>query len=607
MGNSVRRGRGSLLSAVLLTTGFAVSLYAGQGQNPPVAIISPDSADEDSGGTYDPVPKLSPSTYQLVFSDVLPGESRTLFMDLANLGEGEIVLDSLTVDEELVRVMLPLQSLHPGQFVRFPVTLTQADLEADSLELGVHWRSPRFGVTETLRVRLLATARPPLAAEPAVIQWPRGYVGARYSRRLVLRNMGPLPIIFTQPPRTPPGVEVQLPQFLAGEESASVTVGWQPADSGGIAHPLEIPYLAGGLGGVVKVDLQGSALRPARFVEDTLVVGVVYAGSRYRRQVAVENASGHTVILRRGRSSRAGAVAAEVGTLAELVMAPGQRVDMEVIISPRRAGPYDARIPFEQRLVATAEHAAEAMPAMVLTVVGKVLLPLEAAEDRIEFGPRPVLETTLHAFAVTNRGATRLSMSADLAAGEPAYSFPPLAFNLAPGDRLNLPLYFHPTEMKEYSDTAVLRYETFGKSQELRIALHGEGLDRPLLRLGTIRDLALEEDFEGRYPIADLTAIFGDANHEITYRIGNPFGDDVMLEELDGQLLAATTPDFHGAGRVVVRAMNELGHVVADTFQLTITPANDLPRRGTPLADIILWEDSPPAVVGKLSEIFVDP
>lgn len=605
--NDVLRGRGSLLWTVLLAAGFAVSLYAGQGQNPLVAIVWPDSVDEASADENIPAPELSPSTYRLVFSDVLPGESRTLFLGLVNLGEGEIVLDSLSVNEELVLVKLPLQGLRPGQFVRFPVTLTQADLEADSLELGVHWRSPRFGVTDILRVKLLATARPPLAAEPAVIQWPRGYVGARYSRRLVLHNMGPLPIIFTQLPRMPPDVEVQLPQFLAGETSAAVTVVWQPADSGRITHPLEIPYLAGGLAGEVRVELRGRGLQPARFAEDTLDVGKVYAGSRYRRQVVVENASGHTVVLRRGRSGKAGELGAEVATPAEMVVSPGQRVDMDVIISPHRAGPYRARILFEQRLVPTADEAAEVLPALVLTVVGEVALPLEAAEDRIEFGPRPVLETTLHPIAVTNRGAAPLSMSADLAAGVPVFSFPPLAFNLAPGDRLNLPLYFRPADMKEYSDTAVLRYETFGESQELRITLRGEGLDRPLLRLGTIRDVALEEDFIGEYPIADLTTIFGDANHVITYRIANPFGNQVALKELDGQLLVATTPDFHGVGRVVVQAMNALGHVVADTFKLTIKPTNDLPRRGTPLTDIILKEDSPPAVVGRLSEIFIDP
>ncbi|MEE9162036.1 MAG: hypothetical protein V3U35_03605, partial [Candidatus Neomarinimicrobiota bacterium] len=87
------------MSAMLLAAGFAGSLYAGQGRNPPSTIISPDSADEVSRGRYHPAPQLRPSTYQLVFSDVLPGESRTLFMNLANLGEGEIVLEALRYDE----------------------------------------------------------------------------------------------------------------------------------------------------------------------------------------------------------------------------------------------------------------------------------------------------------------------------------------------------------------------------------------------------------------------------------------------------------------------------------------------------------------------------
>ena len=106
-----------------------------------------DSLGISSVGVYEPGAELSPSLEQLFFDHLLPGESRTLFMDLANLGDGVIEIGSVQAPGA-VQVGLPPQKLHPGQFVRFPVSFTQAGLDTHELELRIPWRAPLFNIKE---------------------------------------------------------------------------------------------------------------------------------------------------------------------------------------------------------------------------------------------------------------------------------------------------------------------------------------------------------------------------------------------------------------------------------------------------------------------------
>ncbi|MBA7597386.1 MAG: hypothetical protein GH143_04010 [Calditrichaeota bacterium] len=566
-----------------------------------------------------PGPELSPSTDQLFFEELLPGESRTLFMDLANLGEGVIILDSLIFPEGIVRVALPLQMLSPGQFIRFPVTYTQADLDTHELELVIHWESPKFNLAETLTITLMATPRSPLVASPSTAVWHRSYVGAENTVRIMLQNIGTRLITFPAPPVMPASVKLSpLPQILVGETSVTLAVTWIPESAGLFSSRINLPYRAGSAAGLVGIGLQGEALQAAYFIEDTLTFGSVIAGDSYHRRVAVGNGSEQTIFLDRRQVSGGEVGFMERGvikgppqwieTAPYLEVVSGDTAYLDLVFSPLRAGPFQAEIPFGQQFKSERDYGLKRLPDLMLTVRAEVALPFSVSTDHIDFGPQPVLETIMQPLAVMNQGVAPLSISLELEEGETAFSTPPLVFGLAPGEDLDIPLYFRPTDMRDYSDTAVLHFAVLDEPQELRVSLSGSGLDQPLLRLDTIPDVILAEDFPGWYPLVDLTRVFADANHQISYRISNPFGQNVKLTvEDDGWLRAAGSPDYHGAGEVMVQAVNELGQVVADTFQLAITPVNDLPRLAAPLPDMVLIEDAAPSVIGRLSEIFTDP
>jgi len=615
------------LPAIILALAVGLALLAdAAGQTGPLYPQQADTTDLDLQ-EEPPGPELSPSINQLLFDELLPGESRALFMDLANLGEGVIILDSLTFPEGIVRVALPLQTLRPGQFVRFPVTYTQADLDTHDLKVVIHWNSPKFNVAETFTLTLIATPRQPLIAEPSHVIWHRSYVGSENTARIVLQNAGTRPITFPSPPEVPAGVRLSpLPQILVGETSVSLTVAWSPAAAGPFSSRISLPYQMGQVDGVIKVVLQGEALQLAYFIEDTLTFGSVCAGSSYHRRVAVSNGSGHTIVLSRRRvgSGKEEFTAREerkspaewIETPPVLEVAHGEIAYLDVVFSPRGAGSYLSEIPFSQHLTLDQSRETERLPDLVLTIKAEVVLPLSATTGHVDFGPQPVLETAMRPLEVVNRGSVPLSISPELAERETAFSLPPLVFNLGASERLDIPLYFRPTDMHDYYDTAVLRFATisagprqaFGGPWELRLRLSGSGLDRPLLRLDSIPDITLEEDFPSRYPVTDLTSIFADANHQVSYRISHTFAQNVKLTvEDDGQLKATSRPDYHGTSEVVVQAVNELGHMVADTFRLAITPVNDLPRLTASLPDLVLREDPAPSVIGWLSEIFIDP
>ncbi|UCD37814.1 MAG: T9SS type A sorting domain-containing protein [Fidelibacterota bacterium] len=579
-----------------------------------------DSAISGQLAVYVPGPELSPSTEQLFFENILPGESRTLFMDLANLGEGVIILDSLTFPAEIVSIALPLQELRPGQFVRFPITYTQADLDTHQLDVSVHWESRQFAVSETLILRISAVPRPPLIVEPASVSWPQSYAGSKNTKRVLLQNVGTQPVVFPESPVLPADVELAgIPQIIAGEDSAPLTLVWSPSTAGPLTSRFRIPYYVEGVSGAVEVQLRGEALQPAHFLTDTLDFASVFAGSNYHQRVAVGNGSGQTVVLQRLNEdhleveeflnrSQGGKLAEWLEIPDRLEVSPEESAYLEVGLAPREAGTYQTAIHFSQQQKTGGGPSSARLPNLVLIVKAEVQLPISAEEDHVDLGDDPVLETAVHSINVVNRGAEALDISVGLVEEQAAFSIPPLVYRLSAGEKFDIPLYFRPTEMQDYVGTVQLRYATFGVPQQLQVALRGRGLDRPLLKVSAIPDVVLEEDFPGRYMLADLTEIFTDANHRLTYYLRHSFGDDIRLT-IDGakRLTAKSTPDYHGRGDVVVEAVNELGHVVADTFQLVISPVNDLPRLMTSINDIVLREDPDSMVVGRLSEIFVDP
>ncbi|MFC1619374.1 Ig-like domain-containing protein [Candidatus Neomarinimicrobiota bacterium] len=619
-----------LALAALLSFGPGV-LHAAQDdlavQNPPDSVRTQDAtaglirtapfAGED---VYIPEPELSPSTDSLFFNDMLPGESRTLFMDLANLGDGEILLDSLAYPAGMMTISLPENALRPGQFVRFPVTYRQADLKVHDIEIEVHWSSPQYERVEILFLKLLATAAYPLRAYPERAIWSEAYVGVVNNTRIQLRNLGVLPIFFQTPVTSNPDVQIStLPPLLATESSISTLLSWSPETTDIMDGLLQIPYKIGDADGILDIPIAGTPSQLAYLSEDTVRWGTIYAGSSYRSHISVRNGSGYHIILK-GPESGAIQVHSVPGTEsnqsagqwfdipARLEIPPRSIEYLEVVLAPRRAGLYHFEIPFRQLILSTSQKRSLPAPDVVLPIQAEVKLPITAAPETLEFGGQPVLRTASNQCVLQNQGATSVDISLALATGLDAYSFPPMMFTIEPNERIQIPVYFHPSEMINHVDELILGYRTFGERQELHLKLTGQGLDRPLLRLNTLADVTIGEDFGGPLQLADLNRYFQDANHLISYQVIHPFEGllSLVIDE-NNQLQLSSTPNYHGQGDVIVQAMNEMGIVQADTFRLTVTAVNDLPRLMASIDDLVLEEDTAPMIVGKLSEMFYDP
>ena len=572
-------------------------------------------APADSAALYLPGPILSPSTDELFFEGLLPGESRTLFMDLANLGDGIIHLDSTSISEGAVQFGLPLRAIHPGQFIRFPVTFNQSDLDTHQLTVTIYWRSATFDVKDSLLVTIGSTPLPPLEVSPPRVSW-EGPTGGEQSTTVSLYNRGTQPIYFSHPPTPPPQVQLStLPQVLVGGRSTPFTITWVPVDGGPLRSQLVIPYGVGAVEGTLEIALRGAAQRLVHLVPETLDFGSTSAGDSYTKQVAVVNRSMGTVVLNRGALEPVSPAADAPEGLAEwfdipatVQIGPGEVGELTVVFSPQRAGAYEVAVPFVQAAPDGQGIDETPRPVVVLTIRADVDLPLHLLIHELDFGEQPVLKLARRPLPVENRGSAPLDLSLRLLLRQGVFSYPPLDFLLVPGERLDIPLYFRPIDMMSYGDTLVLSYTTFEEKHETKVVLGGAGLDRPLQRLAQIEDLILEEDFPGWYRVVDLRKIFEDANHQVTYQLSHSLGLRVGLTvSPDDRLMLSTAPHYHGAGDVIVQAINELGEMVADSFRLVITPVNDLPELVAPIPDLVVKEDTPPFLVGRLSEIFVDP
>lgn len=575
------------------------------------------STEED---VYIPGPELSPSTDSLFFDDILPGESRTLFMDLANLGDGEILLDSLVYPTGIMTISLTEDALRPGQFVRFPVTYRQVGLDVHDIGIEIYWNSPKYDIAGIINIAVLATPASPLQAYPERVVWGEAYVGIVNNFRIQLRNQGTLPVFFQRPVTSPSEVvSAPLPPVLATESSISTVLSWLPHSAESMEGQVQIPFTVGGANDTLSISLAGVPSQLAYLPEDTLRFGIIYAGSSYRSRIVIRNGSDYRIVLRK---PEAGAIRVRSVPGTEPDQNRGQWLDiptrleipprgaqtMEVIIAPDQAGSCQFEIPFRQVIPSGSQNKYLPAPDLLLPIQAEVRLPITAMPEHLEFGERPVLETVSAQYEIRNHGATSVELSLALSKGLDAFSYPPMKFVVEPQERIPIPIYFHPTDMIEYIDELVLGYHTFGEYQEQRLRLSGHGLDRPLLRLATLADITVGEDFGGPLQLADLNRYFKDANHRISFHVVHPFEDQLsfVIDEKN-QLQVSSTPDYHGQGDVIIRATNELGIVEADTFRLAVTAVNDLPRLVTPIGDLVLREDTAPMMVGRLSDIFHDP
>ncbi len=585
-------------------------------QLPGQAIAEPDSLGvTGEAAAYVPGPELSPSLEQLYFEHLLPGESRTLFMDLANLGDGTIHLGAALAPQAIQVGLLP-QKLLPGQFVRFPVSFTQADLDTHQLQLTLPWRAPLFGVVDTLVVSVLCIPQSPLLLVPAEVQWSQVFTGFKYTQRISLKNRGRQAIFFPDRPELPPDMEITSPPpVLAPGKSTALTISWMPRTADTLATPITLPLRVAGIEGRENIYMQGVALPPVVPQPDTLRLGRIYAGSEYSARVLLRNRSRQEVTLQLrtpaepADSSPIGADSLGILSLpAQVKLGSGQQIVLPVQLLARRPGALVRDILYSQAVAGRPRGVEQWIPGVTITVTAEVESPLVTVGDTLWFQDQPVQETTMLPVQVINRGLVPLELQPHLASGKATFSVPPLQLVCRPGGRLAIPLYFRPLEMVDYRDTLVISYAPAGLPQHAGVVLAGRGLDRPLLRVGRLPDITREEDFRGPVTVANLDEIFRDPNHQVSYSYSHQFGPAVVFTVTeDERLTVATTPNYHGAGDVVVEAVNEIGQTVADTFHLRITAVNDLPRLVMSLADLVIREDQTALILGRLEHLFYDP
>ncbi|MCH8326911.1 MAG: hypothetical protein IID15_00115 [Candidatus Marinimicrobia bacterium] len=566
----------------------------------------PDSTNGQS--KYRPAPLLSPNTGRLQFDNIYPGESKTLFMDLANLGVGDIELDSVVIAPEQISVTLPSYRLRPGQFLRFPVTFTQPDLMPRELTLSFGWHSPIFDTRDTLTIVVSAVPGQPLVANPGKIVWKDVLEGGAYQRQGSLINRGKEAIYLGQP-TLPSGItSATLPPVIPGGKSAIAKFVWSPPLGGELDSMAVLIYTVAGDTGRLELPLRGIAHPPVRFAQDTLGLDALMAGSRYKRTVTVFNNTDKpaSMVLSSVLDEDSTAVA-WVRFKSELTLAPGQARELPFEITPAHIGRQHITATYNHR-VAVEGGTTEQMPSVKFVIATQVVLPVTAAVRTVPFGLRPVYQTSTEPVRLINRGHEIVKVKLKLAQQTTgAFTVPPLEFTILPGRLLDVPVHFRPLLMSTYHDSILIQYTTFDAAQTVKIYLTGEGEDQPLRKIGRIADVKLKEDFPGWYLVADLSRVFVDPNHGITYRLINPLEKAVHVRIEENQFKIAAQPNHYGTADVILLATNTVGESVADTFNLEIKGVNDLPRLVKPIADIVVYEDAPSRVIGLLSEILVDP
>jgi len=559
-------------------------------------------------GRYKPAPLLSPNTGRLHFERIFPGDTKILFMDLANLGVGDIELDSTVLAPEQISVSLPGYQLRPGQFLRFPVAFTQPDLRPRELTLRFGWHSPIFDTRDTLTIFVTVTPGQPLVAAPGKIAWKEVLEGGAFQRQVTLINRGREAIFFQQPV-LPAGItSAVLPPVIPGGKSEVASFVWTAPRGGELDSLAVLIYTVGPDTGRIELPFSGKAHPPVRFAQDTLQLDALMAGSRYKRTVTVFNNTDKPANMVLSSVLRAdGGSVAWVRFPAELSLAPGQARELPFELTPAHIGKDHIIATYNHR-VAQDTGETEQMPAVRFVIAAQVVLPVTASVRTVPFGLRPVYQTTTEPVRLINRGHEMVTVRLRMAdAGTGTFTVPPLEFTVLPGRLIDIPVHFRPVLMTTYHDSMLVTYTTFDAAQTVKVYLTGEGEDQPLRKIGTIADVNLLEDFPGWYLVADLSKVFLDPNHGMTYQLINPLAEAIHVRIEDNQFKIAAEPNHYGSADVIVRAINTIEETVADTFHLHIRGVNDLPRLLKPLEDIVVYEDAPTRVIGLLSEILADP
>jgi hypothetical protein len=169
--------------------------------------VAPDTAEEDTGvdATQDVAPvygELSAEPGQLQFEGVANGESESQTVSLRNVGEGEIVIESLTLeedepgtaDEELSLQGVPEEppfAIEPGTFDSFEIVYEPTDFRADRGTLTVETRSDEVEGAEVSIATVLA--EPDLRA-PELVRFGTVPQGETKTRQISIYNRGIQPL-----------------------------------------------------------------------------------------------------------------------------------------------------------------------------------------------------------------------------------------------------------------------------------------------------------------------------------------------------------------------------------------------------------------------------
>ena len=248
---------------------------------------------------YVPQAVLSPSLDTLIIDNIYPGESRTFFLDLANLGDGMIELDRPQISGKNLTVALNARSIAPGQFVRFPVNYSQVGLQHDEIQIAIPWHSPRFKTDHQLTIVILPRPNLPIETTPESLNWLNAFTGQQVTTSLTLTNRAPSPVYFSQPTKLPENVRIStMPPVLAGGKSARINIVWTPDRPAVIAGQVNLNFVVDGQNQVFKLDYLGEVRGPLEIAPPMLDLGTIYAGSHYLRTFDISNNTSRAIQLR---------------------------------------------------------------------------------------------------------------------------------------------------------------------------------------------------------------------------------------------------------------------------------------------------------------------
>jgi hypothetical protein len=329
-----------------------------------------------------------------------------------------------------------------------------------------------FGGEQVSVALRAAVDRAVLSARPAAgVDAAATAVSTTVTRRVQLVNSGRVAVVIDSVVVHPAGrgfrVDPVAGRSLAPKESLTLPVTFAPTADGVVSGRIAV-HAAALPSGVLDIPLRGEGLAPRLDVSPLADVGLDFGiaevGGVERRRMTLIN---------RGRADLdvqwqvAGGPFVVAGD-SVAVLAPGERIDSDLLFRPRYEGPVNAR------LIVRSSDPSRPVVEIPLTASAEVSPPrIEILNPPpIHFGAVPIGRPAREQLLIWNRGGAPFTARLELESGEdPEFDVETSAVLLQPGESGKVELTFQPKEIGERE--TVLWVET--EAGRTRLPLRGTG------------------------------------------------------------------------------------------------------------------------------------